>query len=222
MPAHEITYKGRVLRPRRATIAPDFASETVLVSDPWEYVDLWLKREGHSDARAFWSQAREFAQAASELPATSAPLPAYYCFLNATKALLKVKGHTVASTHGVHGQAIPNRRSLEAEQVHFHQGGVLAGLCSILGEGTSTATYSLKAALANLPFVHRAFCLTFTSAPELFIPIRDCRFVRKARSQEAWFCAEVEARYDTAHVAAKLPTSFEFDTGLGGHLKSGH
>jgi hypothetical protein len=50
----DIVYKGRVLRPRRATIAPDFASETVLVSDPWEYVDLWLKRNHHEEARAYW------------------------------------------------------------------------------------------------------------------------------------------------------------------------
>lgn len=213
MPAIDIPYKGRTLRPRRATIAPDFASETVLVSDPWEYVDLWLKRNSHHEARAFWSQAREFAEAAAQLPVTSAPLPAYYSFLNATKALLKVRKHSVAESHGVHGQALPDRRSLDSEQIHFHASGVLSGLCAVLNESTAAATYSLKAALYNLPFIHRAYCLTFTSAPELFIPLKNCRFVRKARSDEAWFCAEVEARYSTSHLVAKLPNEFELDDG---------
>jgi hypothetical protein len=158
-------------------------------------------------------QASEFADAASKLPVTSAPLPAYYCFLNATKALLRVRNHRVADAHGVHGEALPDRRSLDSEQIHFHSSGVLAGLCTILGESSNAATYSLKSALYNLPYIHRAYCLTFTSAAELFIPLKECRFVRKSRSEETWFTAEVEARYNTTHLERKLPPAFEMDTG---------
>jgi hypothetical protein len=187
----------------------------VLVTDPWEYVDLWLKRQKHAEARALWSQAWEFAEAASKLPPTSAPLPAYYCFLNATKALLKVRKQAVADTHGVHGQAQQGRTSLNSEKIHFHASGVLAGLCTTLGEPSTAATYSLKAALYNLPYVHRAFCLTFTSARELFIPLKDCRFVRKPRSEESWFAGQVEDRYNTTHLKGKLPSAFEVDTAPG-------
>jgi hypothetical protein len=116
VPFGNIKYKGRVLRPRRATLSPDFASETVLVGDPWDYVDLWLRREAHDKARAYWQQAREFAGAAASLPATSSPLPAYYCILNAAKALLSVRKHNVGAQHGVAGAAQPGR-SLESETV---------------------------------------------------------------------------------------------------------
>jgi hypothetical protein len=211
----EIKYKGRVLRPRRATISPNFASETVLVADPWDYVDLWLRREAHGNARAYWQQAREFAGAAASLPATSSPLPAYYCLLNAAKALLSVRKHVVGAQHGVAGTANPGR-SLESETVTFKSGGVLAGLCSILGEASGGTTYTLKTALYHLPFVHRAFCLTFTSAPELFFPVREPRFVRKTGSKEAWFCAQLEARYDTEHTVAKLPAGWQRDNGPQG------
>jgi hypothetical protein len=213
MAFQDITFQGRVLRPRHAAVQPEFASETVLVSDPWDYVDLWLKRNHKEDARAFWEQAREFANAADMLPVTSAPLPAYYCFLNAVKALLNVRGVHASSQHGVTGASTAGKHSLDAEKVNFLSSGVLAGLCTVLGESTAAATYSLKDALYNLPYIHRAYCLTFTSRPELFFPIKNARFVRKSRSHEAWFCAELEARYDTMHTLGKLPATWEADSG---------
>lgn len=213
MPAQHLKHRGRVLRPRHATTAPDFGAETVLVSDPWEYVELWLKRKGHDNARAHWQQAREFFTAASELPPTSAPLPAYYCFLNAAKALLDVRGQATTAAHGVHGQRVPGSRSLDAESVHFHSNGVLGGLCRVLDEPTDKVEYTLKDALYNLPFVHRAYCLTFTSAPELYLPVKNPRFVRKRGSKEAWLAAELEARYVNKYTEAKLPSDWEFDHG---------
>lgn len=209
----EIVYRGRTLRPRKAIATPDFNAETVLVSDPWEYVDLWLKRSKQSAARAYWEQAAEFSEAAESLPPTSAPVPAYYCMLNATKALLEVRGEKVKDAHGVHGAQDGERTSLEGEKVHFHSDGVLAGLCRLVGEDPGPTHVRLKEALYNLPYIHRAYSLTFTSVPDLFIPIRNPRFVRKAKSQEAWFCAEVESRYVNKHTAKKLPEGWEFDSG---------
>jgi hypothetical protein len=147
------------------------------------------------------------------LPPTSAPVPAYYCFLNAAKALLNVHGESFRAAHGVHGANEPLRRSLEGETVHFHKDGVLAGLCRLLGEDTKRTTYTLKQALYNLPYIHRAYSLTFTSLPEQFIPIKNPRFVRKTQSKEAWFCAEVEKRYKNKFTARKLPSGWEFDAG---------
>lgn len=209
----EITYRGRTLRPRKAIANPDFDAETVLVSDPWEYVDLWLKRAKNPKARDYWEQAREFSDAAFHLPPTSAPVPAYYSMLNATKALLSVRGEKVKDAHGVHGAQEEARTSLDGEKVNFHAGGVLAGLCRIIGEDPGPATYSMKEALYNLPYVHRAYSLTFTSVPELFIPVRNPRFVRKTRSQEAWFCAELENRYNNKRTEKKLPGGWEMDVG---------
>jgi YaaC-like protein len=208
-----IRYRGKALRPRKAIASPDFNAETVLVSDPWEYVDLWLKRKKKEKARWYWLQAREFSRAAKMLPPTSAPVPAYYCFLNATKALLEERGIKVADNHGVHGKQNPSTTSLEGERVHYHSGGVLGALANLLEEPSGGAEYSLKAALYNLPFIHRAYALTYTSANELFLPIRNPRFVRKEKSKEAWFCAEVETRYANGHLSKKLPESWEVESG---------
>lgn len=208
-----IKYKNRTLRPKKAFANPNFRAETVLVADPWDYVDLWLKRDSQDDARQYWLQAKEFASAATVLPPTSAPLPAYYSILNASKALLKVRGETVKDAHGVHGASEASSTSLDGEKVHFHTGGVLAGLCRLLGENADESEITLKQALYNLPFIHRAYTVTFTSVPELFIPVRNLRFVRKSGSKEAWFCAEVENRYNTKHTMNKLPEDWELDIG---------
>ena len=212
----EVKYRSRVLRPRKAITNPDFSSETVLVEDPWDYVDLWLKRKKHLKAREYWLQAREFAEAARALPPTSAPLPAYYCFLNATKCLLKVRGEDVSPDHGVSGSKEGPSISLDSERVNFKSGGVLAGLCRLLGEPTTKVEYSLRQALYNLPYIHRANSLTFTSMADLYIPIRNLRFVRIPKTTEAWLCADVEERYNSRHTANKLPSTWEFDEGVTG------
>ncbi len=211
----EIKFNGRVLRPRKATASPNFGAETVLVADPWDYVGLWLKRNRHDSARNYWLQAQEFSKAASVLPPTSAPLPAYYCFLNATKCLLEVRGVKVSDRHGVGGGSSESGTSLDLERVKFHAGGILPGLCGLLEESTQIAEYSLKQALYNLPYIHRAYALTFTSSQELFIPIRNLRFVKKLNSRESWFCADVEARYNNMHTSNKLAPRWEFIKGEG-------
>ena len=72
----------------KAVVSADFGSKTILVDDPWLYVELWLKRNKKSEALFYWEQAREFYQVAKALPPLLASLPSYYCFLNAVKALL--------------------------------------------------------------------------------------------------------------------------------------
>ena len=78
-----IVYKAKPLGLHKATIEPDFASKTVLVTDTWEYVDMWLKRHKRHEALFYWEQAKSFFDASNQLPKTSSPLTAYYCFLNA-------------------------------------------------------------------------------------------------------------------------------------------
>ena len=75
--------------------------------------------------------------------------------------------------------------------------------------------YSLKSLLYNLPYIHRAYCLTFKSDKELFIPVFNPRFVQKYGSSKSWLCMEVkDKRYANHHTIKKLPNIFEKDEGI--------
>ena len=75
--------------------------KTVLTLEPFDYVDLWLRRQHKDEALFYWRQARDFHRASIGLPMESAPLVLYYCFMNAAKALLASKGVTFNPHHGV-------------------------------------------------------------------------------------------------------------------------
>lgn len=209
MAFNEIQYKGKDLTIHKAITHPHFEEKTVLVTDTWDYVDLWLKRSHQSKARFFWQQAKSFYDATKLLPKTSSPLTAYYCFLNGAKALLIAKGCTFSDKHGISGFASAGRTSLSNEKIKFKQDGIFSALCAYLGEPTNGEVYSLKALLHNLPFIHRAYDLTFSSAPELFIPFSNPKIVRSTKTHEAWFVAELTGRYGNQTTIKKLPSDFE-------------
>lgn len=76
-----ISYKGKNLTLHKAIKNPNFEGKTVLVNDPWEYVEMWLKRNNHNDEALFyWQQSRQFYEASTMLPLTSSPLTTYYFF----------------------------------------------------------------------------------------------------------------------------------------------
>lgn len=188
----------------------NFSAESVLSNDPWMFVELWLKRNKKEDALAFWLQAQRFTDFARGMDVEAAPLALYYSFLNATKALLIVRSAQHANQHGVAGSRPETAKaSLANEKVRFKAGGVLPALCSYLGDTASEQEYDLKSLLWNLPFVHRAFRHTFTSSPELFIPIENAGYVRKEKSSEAWFQAECMPRYCDKRILRHMPSSFE-------------
>lgn len=189
----------------------NFESESVLSNDPWLFVELWLKRNKKIDSLAFWLQARRFAEAASRMSVESAPLTLYYAFLNATKALLEVRATPHGNRHGVSGERPETAKaSLANEKVQFQSGGVLPALCTYLGDTASSQEYSLKDLLWNLPFVHRAFRHTFTSSPELFIPLEQACYVSHDDTSEGWFQAQVVPRYTDRRILRHIPSSFEF------------
>ena len=201
---------SRRLWMHKGIVAPDFSSEHVLSQDPWLYVELWLKKKGNSESLSYWKQARRFAEASAQLGPEAAPLTNYYAFLNATKALLAAKCLSGGNHHGVGGERPDNARAnLTNEKVNFKTGGVLPDLCRYLGESTAAHTYCLKDILWNIPFIHRAFRLTFTASPELFIPLENARYVRKAGSTEAWFEAEVIKRFADNRMLKNIPDSFQ-------------
>jgi hypothetical protein len=209
----DIGYKGSPLTIHKAITHPHFGEKTVLVTDTWDYVDLWLRRSKQDKARFFWQQAHSFYDATRALPKISSPLPAYYCFLNATKAMLIAKGVNFGDQHGVSGYTTPGRTSLSNEIVKFQAGGILAALCTHLGEPANGVTYSLADLLYNLPYVHRAYDLTFESSKELFIPISCPRIVKSSKTHEAWFVAELSGKYAIQKTIAKLPNGYEQELG---------
>ena len=212
MPAKQISLGNKKLTLHKATIHPDFSSKTVLAKDTWDYVRMWLTRKQKEDALFYWEQAEQFHRATLQLPNTSSTLTAYYCFLNAVKALFSVHSTVVSEAHGVTGDTSSQNALLSHEIVKFKPGGVLGSLCSYLEEPATATQYTLKDILYNLVYIHRAYHLTFSSQPELFIPITKPIFVKKPSANEAWFCAEIyDKRYKNQHTIKKLPTGFESD-----------
>lgn len=71
----------------------------------------------------------------------------------------------------------------------------------------------MKDILYNLPFIHRAYCLTYTSESkkELFIPIRKHFFVQRSKSKETWFAAELDPEYSNGHILNEIQNKFERD-----------
>lgn len=210
MASHKLHISGKAVRLHGCLIAPNFRTQRVLCSDPWDFVALWLKREHQKDALFYWEQSRQFYDASLALPDLSAPLTSYYCFLNATKALLVSKGQTFTESHGVGGRALDGHKSLSNEIVDFQGGGILPSLCKYLAEPNNAGDeFTLQEIFWQMPFIHRAYCLTYKSATELFIPLNKSSFLRRDGSKEAWFQAEIDRRYINAHTAKVIKPGFE-------------
>ena len=193
----------------------DYKGKTVLTDSSWEYVELWLKRQKGdkaTNALFYWQQAKNFFKASETLPDNSKPLTSYYCCLNATKALLCINGVNVTNiSHGItpvkNQQSISN--SLEKAQVTFCARGALNELSKYLGESVDKTTYSIKDLLYNLPCIHRSFSITYTGLPELFIPIKNIRFVREDTTSKAWIQFDIDARYSNGATMKYLPPSYK-------------
>ncbi len=211
-----IKHKGKVVKIHKAIISPDFNNKTVLVRNHWDYVEMWLQKKKQNKALMYWKQAESFYKASETIPDTASPLTLYYCFLNAVKTLLTVKGISFAEYHGASGAIQYGDTNLKNEEITFHNNGILSSLCLYLEEPTNNDKYTLKDLLYNLPFIHRSFNLTFpTGYPEIFIPIINPHFVIKDNSHEAWFCAELPDNYANQHTLNKITTlGFERDIGV--------
>ena len=212
MPAPELQIGNRTAYFRKAISTPDFGSERVLARDAFQFAELWLKRECPK-ALAFWDQAQSYYIASKHLPAQSSPLTTYYCFLNAAKALLTVKGVDFSDYHGVSGAFDPtSKRALRNEKIAFKGGGILPALSRLLEEEERDDEHTLTDILSNLPFIHRAFRYTFRSHPELFIPVRGIVY-RKGEDDYVWITATIEGRFADGRSLVTLPPQFEIDRG---------
>jgi len=192
----DIILKGKKIGPHKAFMAPSFGSPTVLVDDQFDYVSLWLKRKSFEEAETYWAQARNFYKASLDLPNESRALTSYYCIMNAAKTLLAAKGIQFTSQHGLSGKSLNNKTSLTNEVSDVKGSGILPSLSQYFGANITKKRTNLKNVIYNLPFVHRAYTITFSSSQNLFIPIADAHFVRQNGGNEAWFCAKItDPRY---------------------------
>jgi len=200
----EIKNGKKFIKIKRALINPNYTSKTVLTDSTWNYVEIFLKQKKSSNAKEalfYWEQSKNFYKATLTLSLVSKPLTTYYCFLNATKALLTYKKKNFNLKHGVSGKRTSNGRiKLQNEIVTLKPKGVLSGLSEYYKNPikSNEPELNLKDILYNLPFIHRAFQLTFdnpTTYGELFIPIEKPRFVYDKYTKKGWFEAELEPDY---------------------------
>ncbi|MBC1779583.1 YaaC family protein [Listeria booriae] len=210
-----IKINKRELTIKKSYGKPNFNGQSILASNPWEYVELWLKRNNKdNEALFYWQQAKQFYEATESLPLTAAPLTAYYCFLNATKTLLSVRNIPFNEQHGVTGRRKSGGSHLGNEIIRVQAKGVFPELCKYFGDFVpSKKEFILKDLLRNLVYIHRAYCLTYTSEKnkEIFIPINRIYFVQKKESNEAWCCIEIDEKYTGSVTERKLKKDFEKD-----------
>lgn len=213
-----IKLKGKEIRPQKSVISPELAARNVLTNSPWDFVDLWMKKEKQKNALFYWNQARVFHEASKGLPTQSAPLLHYYSFMNAVKALLTAKSIVFNEHHGVTAHNMRNsasKISLTNEGVRIKQNGILPSLSLYYGETESAKVFSLQELLFNLPYIHRTYCLTYPSQTDMFIPIKDAEFVVNKSIKQAYFRAKLSKDFSTAQVIKRLPASFIQDTDKG-------
>jgi hypothetical protein len=206
---------GKEILIKKAYKKPNFNHKTVLTNDSWRYVDIYLKglRKDEADkARKYWEQARQFYIASKQLTENASPLTLYYSFLNATKALLYSKENQFNDTyHGLKNPDNNKSTSIYGEKIKLCKDGVFPGLCNYFDEDScENVEYSLKWVLYNIPYIHRAFSLTYKGSSDLFIPIRNPRFVYDSRTRDIWFEAELEENNSNINTL-KMIKNFELD-----------
>ncbi len=194
----------------------DDSGKTVLTDSTWEYVIFYLKQnKKQDDALFYWEQAYNFYKASLKLTNISKPLTTYYCFLNATKALLRHHSIQFSTLHGVVGLLDDNGQcKLQNEKMTIKINGVLPSLSKYLNEPiTQKVSFNMKDVLYNMAFIHRAFQLTFNNPSnfaELFIPINEPKFVYDKKMKKGYLQFRLEPELSNKNTTKKL-VGFEID-----------
>lgn len=208
----EIRIANRIIRPHKCIKEPNFKARAVHISSGLQYVAMLLKHE-NKEASLFWTQAIGFYEATKKVDVISKPLTAYYCALNLIKALLVYNKVQFAKRiqHGLTGRREGTKASLSNEKVVFQGGGVSTELRRFLGEPVAKQECDLLEILYNLPYIHRAYCVAFSSREknELFIPLYNPRFIKIRTNKEVYFAATLSQGWSNKHTVKKLPEGFE-------------
>ena len=194
-----------------------YQEKTVLTNSVWEYVGLWLKRQGSEKAKTalfYWLQAKNFYDASETLPIESRPLTSYYCCMNAAKALLAIKGNSNIDFDNIsHGISSDRKQwgtsnNIKNAEVIFTGSGVLFELSKYFGEEACKAKHSVYDLMYNIPCIHRAFSITYNCL-ELFIPIRDIKFIVDLERKKGWVQFQVDERYANGNSLRYVPKQYE-------------
>lgn len=201
----------------KSVTSADYSGKTVLTNSSWEYVELWLKRQSSEKSKRalfYWSQAKNFYIASENLPIESRPLTSYYCCMNAAKALLAIKGpDSIDFDNLSHGISSDRRQwgksnNIKNAEVVFWGSGVLFELSKYFKEEAGKKKYSVYDLMYNIPCIHRAFSLTY-SCPELFIPIRDIKYIVDSELKKGWVQFQVDERYANGNSLRYVPKQYE-------------
>lgn len=191
------------LRLRKPYTNADLTAHTILTDDVFSYVDFYFKthkkiiknsngKKVDQNHLFYWEQAKNFYYAAKVLPIESAPLPMYYCMLNAIKAFLIYNTKCFDDLRddlGFHGLFELNNqntdeiviKSLDNTYVYRKNKGVFCCfskmLCSNfenIWKSGKNEYKSIKELLKYIPFVHGAYVSTYKipRKEECFIPLR--------------------------------------------------
>lgn len=199
----------------------NYKSKTVLTNSTFDFIELWLMREANiqgKEALFYWKQARNFYESTLTLPIESKPLTAYYCCMNATKALLAIRNiPTINISHGVTSSRNDTQGNIASDEITFLGAGVLCELSRILGDPVVKQTYKLQDLFYNLVCIHRTFTITFSSFAELFIPISEIDFEYVNNTNKLYAKFAIDQHYANGHIKRYIPTNFEIipDDGSG-------
>ena len=213
-----IYINDREVGPHKATVQPILGARNVLTNSPWMFVSLWLKRNNKSDALFYWEQAHEFHKVTIGLPIQSAPLLLYYCFMNATKALLAAKGVPFDERHGVraHNMHQPTSKiSIANEGVRILKKGILSSLSGYYGETETSEVHTLQELFFNMVFIHRTYCLTYTKQKEMYLPLSNCAYVSNEEIGQVYLRADLAKNVPLKKTVNRLPPAFIADASLG-------
>lgn len=238
MPLH---LNGRELRMSKAYLGQKFTVQTVLTDDVFTYVRFFfsshrkamkmtdpenVSKYGKADQYRydfFWKQAETFYAAAKQLPLEAAPVAAYYCMLNAAKSYLAYTADTAdvfVKEFGMHG-LMEDHDNLGTDiatiSIKHKEHGVFPLFAKSLDSNffekwPANEPKTLKCLLSNLPFVHRAFSMTYTTDSkkfeELFLPLKagDMPKYYKANDGKAYLVIDLEQSYFAPN-ARTIPTT---------------
>lgn len=198
----DVETKSVSLRLRKPYTGADLSAHTILTDDVFSYVDFYFKthkkiikdsngKKVDQNHLFYWNQAKNFYNASKVLNVESAPLPMYYCMLNAMKAYLVYNAKTydiVKNDFRGHGlkesnnDSEGNAYSLSEIYVQHLEWGVFVKFANLLTSNSfnslwksrETGAISVKDLLYYIPFVHGAYVSTYKLPrnKERFIPLK--------------------------------------------------
>ena len=209
-----IQINGKVITLMKPYTKANYGSKTVLTDSTFEYVELWLKRQSKTKAKEalfYWQQSQSFYKASQVLPIESKPLTAYYCCMNAAKALLAMNDIEMENiSHGVTGKRNDRSINIKNHHITYSARGVLNHLSILFNEDRNKTEYCIYDLLYNIPCIHRTFALTYKNIPELFVPISDIVFeTTNTIRKKAYLKFRIDSRYNNGNSLRYFPKCFE-------------